>query len=230
MVRFVVSIDKSLQHVCKDHVKLTSSKRHPTLVRVLSYITELCRHRHKWVLSGGPYVLHRTRFYININVCLLRLCYISHLPPLRVYVCNNSVVLLILYIVVLNQNVYVFEKFSFFLNISFLNIKAFLNQLLNLFQIMLSSRPYALMDTFLFLEAFSLVSQYVISMCKWNRSFRVNTPHVTPLYASRSMYIPEENCSANEKTSWRLKRKLPVVSGLLLRALWVTTDQSIEQF
>ena len=47
IVRFVVSIDKSLQHVCKDHMKLTSSIRHPTLVRVLSYITELCRHRHK---------------------------------------------------------------------------------------------------------------------------------------------------------------------------------------
>ena len=139
--------------------------------------------RHKWVLSDGPNVLHRTRFYININVCLLRMCYISHLPPLSVYVFNNRVILLI-YIGVLNQNVYVFEIFSFFLNISFLNNKAFFNQLFNLRQIMLSSRPYALMDTFLVLEAFSLVSQYVISSINGIK-FRI---HHTRIYMSRPMY------------------------------------------
>ena len=38
-----------------------------------------------------------------------------------------------------------------------------MNQLFNIFQIMLASRPNALMDTFLVVEALSLVSQYVIS-------------------------------------------------------------------
>ena len=30
IVRVFVSFDKSSQHVCKDHMKVTSSKRHPT--------------------------------------------------------------------------------------------------------------------------------------------------------------------------------------------------------
>ena len=195
------------------------SKRHPTLARVLSYITELCRYRHKGVLSGGPNVLHRTRFYINIHLCLLRLCYISYLPPLRVYVCNNRVVLLILYIGVLNQNVYVFEKFSFFWNISFLKIKAFLNQLLNLFQTMLSSRPYALMDTFLFLETFSLVSQYVISSVNGIK-FRI---HHTRKCICQKINVHMKRTVHKWKDKRRLG-KLPVVSGSAASA-WVTTDQ-----
>ena len=87
-----------------------------------------------------------------------------NLLPFSVYICNDSMILLIaLYKGVLNQNVCVFEIFSFFLNIFFLNDKAFLNQLFNLCQIMLASRIYALLDTFLVLEAFSLVSQYLIA-------------------------------------------------------------------
>ena len=147
-------------------------------------------------------MLHRTRFYININVCLLRLCYIYHLPPLRVYVYNNRVILLILYVGVLNQNIYVFEIFSFFLNISFLNIKAFFNQLLNLFQIMLSSRTYALMDTFLYLEAFSLVSQYVISSVNGIK-FRI---HHTRKCICQDQCTYEENCSQmnRQEAAWQV--------------------------
>ena len=55
-------------------------------------------------------------------------------------------------------------KGSLFLSdIYFLNNKAFLNHIIYIFQIMLASRLYALMGTFLVLEALSLVSQYVIS-------------------------------------------------------------------
>ena len=113
-------------------------------------------------------------------------------------------ILLIIYIGVLNQNVYVFEIFSFFLNISFLNIKAYFNQLLNLFQIMLSSRPYALMDTFLFLVAFSLVSQYVISSVSVNGiKFRL---HHTHKCICQDQCTYEENCSQmnRQEASWQV--------------------------
>ena len=123
--------------------------------------------------------------------------------PLRVYVCNNRVILSISYIGVLNQNVYVFEIFSFFLNISFLNIKAFFNQLLNLFQIMLSCRPYALMDIFLFLVAFSLVSQYVIFFNVNGIKFRI---HHTRKCTCRDQCTYKENCSQmnRQEAAWQV--------------------------
>ena len=121
---------------------------------------------------------------------------------LRVYVCNNRVILLILYLGVLNQNVYIFEIFNLFLNISFLNIKAFFNQLLNLFQIMLFSRPYALMDTFLFLVVFSLVSQYVISSVNGIK-FRI---HHTRKCICQDQCTYEESCSQmnRQEAAWQI--------------------------
>ena len=56
-----------------------------------SFIYHRTIHRHKWVLSGAP----TDTFLHNINECIL-----------RVYVCNDKVILLTLYVDVLIQNVF----------------------------------------------------------------------------------------------------------------------------
>ena len=66
---------------------------------------------------------------------------------------------------------------------------------------MLSSRPYAQMDTFLVLKAFSLVSQYVISSVNGIK-FRI---HHTRKCICQDQCACEENCSQmnRQEAAWQ---------------------------